>query len=174
MEDRKLFLLRAEKEGDRRFSLFERRSSTPPLFFFRPIFDPFFGAEDRRWRGSSIFGSEGRKLKKDVRSSNSKIEDRVLRSSASKNEERRENYSKNPPYFEEPPSSRNSPFFEEFPLLSSFLGSEDRRNSPSSIYRCEDCLEDRRGPRGGQGRAEQSTSRRRRYDLSTGQLFPFL
>ena len=39
-----------------------RRRPTPPPFI-RPIFDLFFEAEDRRWRGSSIFGVEDRRLK---------------------------------------------------------------------------------------------------------------
>ena len=35
----------------------------PPFFVFRSIFDPFFGAEDRRWRGPSISGTEDRRMK---------------------------------------------------------------------------------------------------------------
>ena len=40
--------------------IFEEVAPPPRL---RPIFDPFFGTEDRRWEGSSIFGAEDRKLK---------------------------------------------------------------------------------------------------------------
>ena len=71
-------------------SFFGEKIPTPPLFFC-PIFDPFFGAENRRWRriilssapkiknrrwrGSSIFGSEDRKWMKVLRSSSPKNKD---------------------------------------------------------------------------------------------------
>ena len=114
-----------------------RRKTSHPAFF-RPIIDPFFGTECRRCGGSMIFGSEDRGLKmegfSDLRLRRSKMGG--LRSSDSKNEEKRE-------FFEEPlPSSKNPPFF----LRSS--GPKIEEPPPSSIFRAEDWVEDRRGSRG--------------------------
>ena len=77
VEDGGFFVLRPRKWKMRGGSSFFGRRNPTPLFF-RPIFDPFFGAENRRWgnystyirlrrsriedgRGSSIFGSEKRR-----------------------------------------------------------------------------------------------------------------
>ena len=51
------------REGGRWGVLRSSKEEVSPPPFFRPIFDPFFGAEDRRWKGSSVFDSEDRKLK---------------------------------------------------------------------------------------------------------------
>ena len=133
-------------------SFFGGRNPTPP--FFRPIFDPFFGAEDRRLGGSSIFGSEDRKLKIggffDLRLRRSKMGG--LRSSAPKIEDWRGGSLKNlHPFPKNPPLLRRTlPFFEEpsppFFLRSS--GPKIEEPPPSSIFRAEDWVEDRRGPRG--------------------------
>ena len=131
MKNGGVFVLRAEKVEDGSFSFFGERS---PSSFFRPIFDPLFGAEDRRRVGSSsIFGSEDRRLKRGevFRSSTPKIEDGGgLRSSASKNEERREKgFSKNIPFFEEAPLFFEETFFFE-ECISFFVFRVRRSKSP--------------------------------------------
>ena len=83
----KLFLgfLRSSNPEDRRIlphfrrTRHFRRSRTP---LSRPIFDLFFGVEDRRWGvvGYSLFGAEDRRLKMGgvLRSSAPKIEGKLL------------------------------------------------------------------------------------------------
>ena len=64
------------------------------------MFKSTFGSEDRKWRG-------------------------VLRSSDPKNEETKKEAGRG--FFEEEGSSKKGGFFEEIPLLSSFFEAEDRR-----------------------------------------------
>ena len=123
----------------------------PPPPFFRPIVDPFFGAEDRRW---GFFDLRLRRSKIQyggiLRSSAPKIEDRGPLIFGSEKRRKKRGSSKNLPSLKNPPSSKNSPLLRRLP--SSFCVLQARRSkntSPSSIFRAEDWVEDRRGPRGG-------------------------
>ena len=151
MKNGGVFVLRAEKVEDGSFSFFGERS---PSSFFRPIFDPLFGAEDRRRVGSSsIFGSEDRRLKRGevFRSSTPKIKDGGifdLRLRRTKKEGRKV-FRRTFPSSKKPLSSSKKPFSSKNVFLSSFFGSDDRRALLSSILRAEDWVEDRRGPRRG-------------------------
>ena len=126
-----------------------KKSNLPPPPVFRPIFDPFFGTEDRRLKiegGSSIFEAEDPRLKVEISSIFGAGRSNMGGSSIFGSEDRRngssskiEALSKNLSHL------RRTPLFEE--TLHILLRPRKSKNPPSSIFGSEDWVEDRHRPR---------------------------
>ena len=140
MEDEGFFVLRARRWKIGKFFVLQKKKSYPALLpsDLRP------NIRGRRSKKGEFFDLRLRRSKIedkgffDLRPRRSKME--RLRSSAPKNEEIRI-IRRTAPFLEEPPPfSKNPPSFFVLRVRRS-------KNPPSSIFRAEDWVEDRRGPR---------------------------
>ena len=114
MENGGFFVLRAEKVEGGGFSFFGEKSLI--FIFFHPIFDPFFGAEYRRWCPSN-FGPEEQRTRSLLRRTRSPF------------------YEECAPLFEEPPRFFEKPsLFEETPVSLRPSNPKIENNSPDLLF----------------------------------------